>query len=148
MLNNIIDYFTRRRQQNLLRKSFQNHELFLYGPIKIVHEKNIDIAKEGRVSFNAYCYINATEKVTIGSNVSFSAHSMVITTSLDKDDLHGYAHVSKPITIGSNVQIGAGAIILPGVSIGDNVLVGAGAVVTKNIASNSTVVGNPARVLT
>lgn len=44
-------------------------------------------------------------------------------------------------------SIGAGACILPGIEIGEGAMVGAGAVVTKNIASNVTVVGNPARPL-
>jgi len=49
--------------------------------------------------------------------------------------------------IGNRVAIGAGAVILPGLTIGDGALVGAGAVVTKDIAPNSTVVGNPSRII-
>ena len=43
--------------------------------------------------------------------------------------------------------LGAGVIILPGVTIGDNSIVGAGSVVTKDVPTNVIVVGNPARVL-
>lgn len=50
-------------------------------------------------------------------------------------------------TIGNNVVIGAGAIILGNIVVSDNSRIGAGAVVTKNVPSNSTVVGNPARVI-
>lgn len=50
-------------------------------------------------------------------------------------------------TIGSNVIIGANAIILGNIKIGDNSKVGAGAVVTKDVPANSTVVGNPAKIL-
>lgn len=42
-------------------------------------------------------------------------------------------------------SIGAGAVILPGVTIGENALVGAGAIVTKDVPANSTVIGSPAR---
>ena len=49
--------------------------------------------------------------------------------------------------IGKNCWIGAGAVIVPGVTIGDNVVVGAGSVVTKDIESNVVAVGNPCRVL-
>lgn len=52
-----------------------------------------------------------------------------------------------PVRIGKNCWIGAGAIILPGVTIGDNTVIGAGSVVTKNIPSNVVAVGNPCRVL-
>ncbi len=41
--------------------------------------------------------------------------------------------------------IGAGAVILPGVTIGRWALVGAGAVVTRNVPNHAIVVGNPAR---
>ncbi len=51
------------------------------------------------------------------------------------------------VHIGKNVWIGAGAVILPGVTIGDNSVVGAGAVVTKDIPPNVVAVGNPCRVL-
>ncbi|MEG2935473.1 MAG: sugar O-acetyltransferase [Clostridium sp.] len=52
-----------------------------------------------------------------------------------------------PVHIGKNCWIGAGAIIVPGVTIGDNVVIGAGSVVTKDIPSNVVAVGNPCKVL-
>jgi maltose O-acetyltransferase len=52
----------------------------------------------------------------------------------------------RPVRIGRNVWIGAGALILPGVSVGDDALVGAGSVVTRDVPAGATVVGNPARV--
>jgi acetyltransferase-like isoleucine patch superfamily enzyme len=44
-------------------------------------------------------------------------------------------------------SIGAGAVIVCGVTIGENAMVGAGAVVTKDIPDNVTVVGNPAKTI-
>ena len=52
-----------------------------------------------------------------------------------------------PVHIGNRVWIGAGTIILPGVTIGDDSVIGAGSVVTKNIPSGVVAVGNPCRVL-
>ena len=52
-----------------------------------------------------------------------------------------------PVHIGRCCWIGAGAIILPGVTIGDNVVVGAGSVVTRDLPSDVVAVGNPCRVL-
>lgn len=52
-----------------------------------------------------------------------------------------------PVHIGKNCWIGAGAVIVPGITIGDNVVIGAGSVVTKDIPSNVVAVGNPCRVL-
>lgn len=52
-----------------------------------------------------------------------------------------------PVRIGKNCWIGAGAIILPGITIGDNTVVGAGSVVTKDLPANVVAVGNPCRIL-
>lgn len=52
-----------------------------------------------------------------------------------------------PVRIGRCCWIGAGAIILPGVTIGDNVVVGAGSVVTKDLPDNVVAVGNPCKIL-
>ena len=46
-------------------------------------------------------------------------------------------------TIGKNCYIGAGAIVIGGITIGDNVKIGAGSVVYYDIPSGSTVVGAP-----
>lgn len=51
------------------------------------------------------------------------------------------------VKIGRNCWLGAGVIVLPGVTIGDNSVIGAGSVVTKDIPSNVVAVGNPCRVL-
>ena len=51
------------------------------------------------------------------------------------------------VHIGKNCWIGAGAIILPGVTIGDNSVIGAGSVVTKDIPDNVVAVGNLCKVL-
>ena len=52
-----------------------------------------------------------------------------------------------PVHIGKNCWIGAGAVIVPGVTIGDNTVIGAGSVVTKDIPSNVVAVGNPCKVM-
>ena len=49
-------------------------------------------------------------------------------------------------TIEDGASIGAGAVILPGVTVGRNAMVGAGAVVTRSVPPNAIVVGNPARI--
>ena len=52
-----------------------------------------------------------------------------------------------PVRIGRNCWLGAGVIVVPGVTIGDNTVIGAGSVVTKDIPANVVAVGNPCRVL-
>ena len=52
-----------------------------------------------------------------------------------------------PVRIGKNCWLGAGVIVMPGVTIGDNTVIGAGSVVTKDIPSGVIAVGNPCKVL-
>ena len=54
---------------------------------------------------------------------------------------------AKPIVVGHGVWIGAGAVILPGVTIGEHAVVGAGAIVTKDVPAGVIVAGNPARIV-
>ncbi len=51
------------------------------------------------------------------------------------------------VKIGKNCWLGAGVVVLPGVTVGDNSVIGAGSVVTKDIPPNVIAVGNPCRVL-
>ncbi len=44
-------------------------------------------------------------------------------------------------------SIGSGATILGGITVGTGALIGAGSVVTKDVPPNTTVAGNPARIL-
>ncbi|MFB9329544.1 serine O-acetyltransferase [Paenibacillus aurantiacus] len=50
-------------------------------------------------------------------------------------------------TIGNNVVIGSGSKVLGSFTVGDNVNIGSNAVVLRPVPSNSTVVGNPGRVV-
>ncbi len=52
-----------------------------------------------------------------------------------------------PVHIGRNCWLGAGVLVMPGVTIGDNSVIGAGSVVTKDIPANVVAVGNPCKVL-
>ncbi|MCL6605849.1 MAG: serine O-acetyltransferase [Paenibacillus sp.] len=50
-------------------------------------------------------------------------------------------------TVGNNVVIGSGAKVLGSFRIGDNSNIGSNAVVLREVPNNSTVVGNPGRVV-
>jgi UDP-2-acetamido-3-amino-2,3-dideoxy-glucuronate N-acetyltransferase len=49
--------------------------------------------------------------------------------------------------IGTGASLGAGAVILPGISVGAWAMIGAGAVVTADVPPHGLVVGNPARLI-
>jgi len=54
-------------------------------------------------------------------------------------------HRTEPIRVGADVEIGAGAVLLRGVTVGDGARVGAGAVCTRDVAPGAKVAGSPAR---
>jgi acetyltransferase-like isoleucine patch superfamily enzyme len=49
------------------------------------------------------------------------------------------------VRVHSGASVGAGAVVLPGVTMGRHSLAGAGAVVTRDVPDHALVVGNPAR---
>lgn len=53
----------------------------------------------------------------------------------------------KPTLVKKGAAIGAGAVILPGITIGEWALIGAGSVVVHDVPDGEVWVGNPARLL-
>lgn len=87
--------------------------------------------------------------IYVGDNTMFGPHVTVATAGhpiLPELRKQGY-QFNIPIHIGKNCWIGAGVIIVPGITIGDNTVIGAGSIVTKDIPSNVVAVGNPCKVL-
>lgn len=109
----------------------------------------------GNVHFGKHIYANFNltlvddgdifigDHVMIGPNVSICTAAHPICPELRYKD----AQYNLPIYIKQNVWIGAGVIILPGVTIGENSVIGAGSIVTRDIPANVVAVGNPCRVM-
>lgn len=87
--------------------------------------------------------------IFVGDYVMFGPNVTVATAGhpVDPELRRQVAQFNMPVHIGNNVWIGAGSVLLPGVSIGDNSVIGAGSIVTKDIPANVVAVGNPCRVL-
>lgn len=83
------------------------------------------------------------DHVMIGPNVVLATAGHPILPELREQVMQ----FNLPVHIGRNVWLGAGVIVLPGVTIGENTVVGAGSVVTKDLPANVVAVGNPCRVL-
>lgn len=79
----------------------------------------------------------------LGPNVTLATAAHPILPELREKGLQ----YNLPIRIGRNCWLGAGVIVLPGVTIGDNTVVGAGSVVTRDLPPNVVAVGTPCRVL-
>ena len=107
------------------------------------------------VHFGAHVYANFNltlvddTHIYVGDCTMFAPNVTVATAAHPLDPLlrEKGLQYNKPVRIGRNCWIGAGAIILPGVTIGDNTVVGAGSVVTRDLPSNVVAVGNPCRVI-
>lgn len=54
---------------------------------------------------------------------------------------------TRPVLVGHDVWIGAGAMLMDGVTVGDSAIIAAGAVVTTDVAPYDIVAGVPARVI-
>ncbi len=88
-------------------------------------------------------------KITIGSHVMFGPNVTVATAGhpVEPNLRSRQAQYNLPVNIGDNVWIGAGSVILPGVTVGDNTVIGAVSIVTKDIPANVVAYGNPCRVV-
>ena len=88
-------------------------------------------------------HIYVGDYTELGPNVVIATAGHPILPEL-REQVYQY---NAPVRIGRNCWLGAGVIVVPGITIGDNTVVGAGSVVTKDIPSNVIAVGNPCKVL-
>lgn len=108
---------------------------------------HVHFGKYVYANFNLTCvddtHIYVGDCTMFGPNVTLATAGHPILPELRERGLQ----FNMPIRIGRNCWLGAGVIVLPGVTIGDNVVVGAGSVVTKDLPDNVVAVGTPCRVL-
>lgn len=102
---------------------------------------------------NIYANFNLTmvddTHIYVGDCTMFGPYVTVATAGhpiLPELREQGYQY-NAPVHIGKNCWLGAGVVVLPGITIGDNVVIGAGSVVTKDLPSDVVAVGNPCKVL-
>lgn len=106
---------------------------------------NISLGAGVFLNFN--CVILDVVDVVIGDGTQIGSGVQILTADHPRDPIEraSGAEWGRPIRIGRNAWIGAGALIMPGVTIGDDALIGAGSVVTRDVPAGMTVMGNPAR---
>ena len=106
---------------------------------------NIRLGRDVFLNFN--CVVLDVVSVDIGDRAQIGPGVQILTADHPRDPAQRarMLEFGRPVVIGANVWIGAGAMILPGVTVGEDAIVGAGAVVTRDVPPGVTVVGNPAR---
>lgn len=135
----VRDYFSRITGQMV------GQDFNLNPPFYTDFGRNIRVGKNVFINFG--CTFMDRGGITIGSDTFIAPNVQLITENHGLLPQNRRYIKSSPIVIGNNVWIGAGSIILPGVSVGDNAVIGAGSVVTKNVAPNTVVAGNPAKLI-
>ena len=87
--------------------------------------------------------------IYVGDNVMFGPNVILCTAAHPiLPELRVKAmQFNLPVHIGNNCWLGAGVIVMPGVTIGDNSVIGAGSVVTKDVPANVVAVGTPCKVM-
>lgn len=87
--------------------------------------------------------------IYVGDNVMMAPNVVLATAAhpvLPELREKGYQY-NAPVRIGEDCWLGAGVIVLPGVTIGRGSVIGAGSVVTKDIPENVVAFGNPCCVV-
>ena len=109
--------------------------------------KHVHLGSHVYVNYNltlvddTHIYIG--DHVMIAPNVVIATGTHPIHPELRRKE----AQYNLPVHIQENVCLGAGCLVMPGVTIGENSVIGAGSVVTKDIPANVVAVGNPCRAL-
>lgn len=98
------------------------------------------IGSRTRISSGVFLPSNSVvgEDVFIGPNCTF--------TDDRKPRAGDGGYLAEPPTLKDGCSIGAGSVILPGVTIGERAMIGAGSVITKDVPPDSLVRGEPARL--
>lgn len=132
----------------LLQEAFAHvgRDVTIRPPFHCDYGYNISLGDGVFLNFN--CVILDVVAVTIGDGTQIGPGVQILTADHPRDSgqRKQMLEFGRPVSIGRNAWIGAGAIILPGVTVGADAIIGAGSVVTRDVPSGRTAVGNPARL--
>jgi acetyltransferase-like isoleucine patch superfamily enzyme len=115
--------------------------------VLITDPHNISLGNNVVINDGAIIQSCKDAEIIIGDNVTLSYGVKIITGGLvigESRVIQG-SHASEPILLEDFVWVGAGAIILPGVTIGNRAIIAAGGVVTRDVEAGSIVGGVPAK---
>ena len=153
------DYTDTEKRSAILRELLggMGENVAIDTPFHCDHGKNIFIGSDVIINMNCTFVDNMPiqigNRVLIASNVQIytSTHPVLPQERLVPDwkeqNTTWFRTYARPVEIKDNAWIGAGSILLPGVTIGENSVVGAGSVVNRAIPANCLAVGNPCKII-
>lgn len=112
--------------------------------------RNIELGHHTRIQPWCALWASPRSKIRIGNYTGLGPGTMIFSSNhqfAPGVPYHQQPWTEKDVTIGDDVWIGAGTIVLPGVTIGRETVVAAGSVVTRDIPPNSIAAGVPAKIL-
>ena len=89
-------------------------------------------------------------RITIGENCLFGPNALLTSANYDltsPEPLNSIPMNEADIIVGNDVWVGAGAVILAGVTVSDHAVLAANTVVTKDVPEWSIIGGVPGRVI-
>ncbi|WP_369855133.1 DapH/DapD/GlmU-related protein [Candidatus Thalassolituus haligoni] len=119
---------------------YKVRNVLLFLRIVFLRIRGCNIDYSARVSFKARIDFTNSKGVVIEKNAHVTFDAIILTHDFTRK-------IWKTTTVKENSFIGAGSILLPGVTVGPQSIVAAGSVVTKDVPPNSIVAGNPAKVI-
>ena len=116
-------------------------------PLRCDYGQYIHIGEGTFINYDTVILDVATIRIGAHCQIAPRVQILSATHPLDPSLRRAGWESGEPVTIGDNVWLGAGVIVLPGVTIGQDSVVGAGSVVTRDLPAGIVAVGNPARPL-
>lgn len=117
----------------------------MFPPFYTAFGKTTHVGKEVFINFG--CTFLDQGGITIEDGVFIGPEAKILTEGHPEQPARRHTLQTEPVVIRRKAWIGAGAIILPGVTVGENAIVAAGAVVTKDVPDNTIAAGVPAKIL-
>ena len=135
----------KKHANRLMRKAgIQSQGGVIIRPPFYFERGNLDLGQQ--VFINSGCVFLDQALISIGEKTMLGPQVRLCSTTHDVDPEYRKTHtVHAPITIGKNAWLGAGVVVLPGVTIGDNSVIAANSVVTQDVPPNALYAGAPAR---
>ncbi|MCP3477060.1 acetyltransferase [Bradyrhizobium sp. CCGUVB1N3] len=152
-----------------IRNALGDSDQIVIGPYSHIRGELMILGHGGRISIGEWCYVGVGTRIWSGASIQIGnrvliSHSVNIFDNLSHpikaSERHEQARQifstghprmvfldDRPIKISDDAWIGAGAMVMRGVTIGEGGIVAAGAVVTKDVPAYAIVAGNPATVV-